>query len=114
MPAHIGAEQVASMILFPALASLLQFNDRRRQMELDMRMMGLEFEAVVAAEGSAFAGLTVDEIERAAENHFLIVAVERAGVDMVERPDGSTRIHPGDGVTLLGRGGRAEAVRRFG
>jgi Trk K+ transport system NAD-binding subunit len=114
MPAHIGAEQVASLILFPALSSLVQFNDRRRQMEMDLRMLGLEFEVVVAAEGSSFAGLSVDEIERAADNHFMIVAVERAGTSMVERPDGSTRIRAGDGVTLLGRGGRAEAVRRFG
>jgi len=113
MPAHIGAEQVASLILFPAIASLLQFNERRTQIEQNMRMLGLEFEVVVAAEGSAFAGLTVDEIERAAENHFMIVAIERAGTGMVERPDGTTRVHPGDGVTLLGRGGRAEAVRRF-
>jgi Trk K+ transport system NAD-binding subunit len=67
LPAHIGAEQVASMILFPAIAGVIQYSERRR--ELDFRTLGLEIAIVVAAEGSAFTGLTVEEIERQAEGH---------------------------------------------
>ncbi len=113
MPAHIGAEQVASMILFPAMSGAVLLSDRRRQMELDLRTLGLEIEMVVAAEGSAFAGLTVAEIEAQAGRHFFIVAIEKAGSGKAEPPLPDTRIAPGDGVTLLGRGGRGEAVARF-
>jgi Trk K+ transport system NAD-binding subunit len=113
LPAHIGAEQVASMILFPAIAGIIQYSERRRQLELDLRTLGLEIEVVVAAEGSAFCGLTVDEIERKAERSFFIIAIEQAGSRSAERPDPATRIKAGDGVTILGRAGRADVLSKF-
>ena len=36
LPAHVGAEQIASMILFPSISSVIQSAERRRQMELDL------------------------------------------------------------------------------
>jgi voltage-gated potassium channel len=113
MPAHIGAGQVASLILFPAIAGVFQDSARRRQMERDLRTLGLEMEVVVVAAGSAFAGMTVEEIERSAELTFFIVAIQHAKSGEVERPKPTTRVHQGDGVTLLGRGGRASSVARF-
>ncbi len=113
LPAHIGAEQIASMILFPSIASVIQSPERRRQMELDLHALGLEIEVVVAAEGSAFAGLTVEEIERKAERSFFIIAVEQAGSGKAERPLPSTRVNPGDGVTIMGRAGRANILNKF-
>ena len=114
MPAHIGAEQVASMILFPAIAGMIQDSERRRQMELDLRTLGLEIEVVLAAEGSPYIGLAVEEIERDAERMFFIGAIERAGSGKVERPSAHTRLQAGDGVTILGRSGRADVVGHFG
>ncbi len=113
MPAHIGAEQVASMILFPAIAGLIQSSDRRRQMELDLRALGLELEVVLAAEGSRYVGRTVEQIESLAGHMFFVVAIEHAGSGKVERPEYYTVVQPGDGVTLLGRGGRAAMVSYF-
>ncbi len=113
LPAHIGAEQIASMILFPEIAGVIQSPARRRQMDLDLRTLGLEIEVVVAAEGGFFTGLTVEEIEHEAERSFFIVAVERAGAGVAERPLPGTRIEPGDGVTILGRSGRASILNRF-
>ena len=114
MPAHIGAEQVASLILFPAIAGMIQSSERRRQMELDLRALGLELEVVLAAEGSRYVGLRVDEIEREADGRFFIVALEHAGSGRMERSSAATVVQAGDGVTLLGRGGRAEMVSHFG
>ncbi len=113
MPAHIGAEQVASLILFPAIAGLIQSSHRRRQMDLNLRALGLELEVVLAVEGSLYTGRTVEEIERLARNAFFIVAIEHAGTRTVERPTPDAVIKAGDGVTLLGRGGRAEMVTYF-
>jgi len=114
MPAHIGAEQIASMILFPAIAAMIPSLERRRAMEQDLRSLGLELEVVLAAEGSRFVGMSVEEVERSVEGSFLIVAIEHAGSSRVERPVPSTILRAGDGVTLLGRGGRAELVSQFG
>ena len=113
LPAHIGAEQVASMILFPAIAGVIQYSERRRQMELDFRTLGLEIAIAVAAEGSAFTGLTVEEIERQAEGTFFIVAIEQAGTGAADRPLPTTCIKPGDGVTILCRGGRPNPLNKF-
>ena len=113
LPAHIGAEQVASMILFPAIAGVIQYSERRRQMELDFRRLGLEIAIAVAAEGSAFTGLTVEEIERQAEGTFFIVAIEQAGTGAADRPLPTTCIKPGDGVTILCRGGRPNPLNKF-
>ena len=79
LPAHIGAETVASLILYPGLADVFSHSERRRQTEQDLRSFGLELEVVSAAEGSSFVGLTVEEIERQAERSFFIVAIERRG-----------------------------------
>eukprot|EP01037_Dinobryon_pediforme_P013544 gene13544-13663_t len=113
MPAFIGAEQVASMILFPAIAGMIQSSERRRQMEIDLRSLGLEIEVVLAAEGSRYVGLTVEEIERQAERTFFIVALEHANSGKIVRPTPQTVVEAGDGITLLGRGGRAEMVSHF-
>ena len=113
LPAHIGAETVASLILYPGLAEVFSHSERRRQTEQDLRSFGLELEVVSAAEGSSFVGLTVGEIERQAERSFFIVAIERRGRAEVERPSADTRIEAGDGLTILGRSGRAEILAKF-
>ncbi len=113
LPTHIGAEQIASLILFPAIAGVIQSSERRRQMEVDLRTLGLEIEVLAMAEGSLFAGRSVEEIERRSDNSYFIIAVERAGSGVVERPAPHMRIYPGDGVTVIGRPGRAEALQKF-
>ena len=113
LPAHIGAEQIASMILFPSISRLIQSPERRHQMDLDLDTLGLEIEVVVAVEGSAFAGLTVEEIEREADCGFFIIAVEQGGSGKANRPLPGTRINAGDGVTVLGRIGCTNRLNKF-
>jgi Trk K+ transport system NAD-binding subunit len=113
LPAHIGAEQIASMILFPSISGIITSPERRQQMDFDLGALGLEIEVVVAAEGSAFAGLTVEEIENEAERGFFIIAVEPAGSGKAERPAPGTRINAGDGVTILGRIGCLNILDKF-
>lgn len=113
LPAHIGAELVASFILYPGITKLIQHSERRRQLEQDLRGFGLEIEVVTAAEGGPFTGLTVEEIERQARQSFFIVAIERSGSNDIERPQAAARINPGDGVTVLGRSGRADLLTKF-
>lgn len=113
LPTHIGAEQIASLILFPALAGVIESSERRRHLEIDLRTLGLEIEVVALAEGSLFAGRTVAEIEERSDNSFFIIAVERAGAHKFERPLANMRLYPGDGVTVMCRTGRADALGKF-
>jgi Trk K+ transport system NAD-binding subunit len=113
LPAHIGAEQIASLILFPSIADVIQSSERRRQMEVDLHTLGLEIEVVIAAGGSAFAGLTVEEIERKAERSFFVIAVEQGANGKPERPLPGTRINAGDGITILGRSGWSNVLNKF-
>ena len=82
-------------------------------MERELHSLGLELELVVAETGSAFTGRTVDEIENQVGPAFFIVAIDRPKTAMIARPDGATRIEPSDGVVILGRANRAEALRGF-
>jgi voltage-gated potassium channel len=95
MPAHIGAERMAEMILFPQ-------GEAASRAEPELRRLGLTVETVLAEPGSTFAGLTVREIERLAEGAFLIAEIERAG-GRRERPDEAMRVVPGDGLVVIGR-----------
>ena len=113
LPTHIGAEQIGSMILFPAIAGMIQSSERRRQMEVDLRSLGLEIQIVVTAEGSIFAGRTVEEIEERSEHTFFVIAIEKAGSGVVERPRPETRVYPGDGVTVIGRDERVNVLSKF-
>jgi Trk K+ transport system NAD-binding subunit len=82
-------------------------------MEQGLHSLGLELELVVAESGSEFTGHTVDEIEEQVGPAFFIVAIDRRDGGMIARPDGATRIEPSDGVVILGRANRAEALRGF-
>src|SRR5208282_4818450 len=77
LPAHIGAERVAEIILYPAAARTMHNGDRTRVMERELHGLGLELELVVAEQGSVFAGRTVNEIEDAVGPAFFIVAIDR-------------------------------------
>jgi voltage-gated potassium channel len=113
LPAHIGAERVAEMILYPAAAKTMHRGGRAGVMEQELHSLGLELELVVAETGSAFTGRTVDEIESQVGPAFFIVAIDRPKSVMITRPNGATRIEPSDGVVILGRANRAEALRGF-
>jgi len=113
LPTHICAEQIASLILFPSVAGVSEFSRLRSQIELDLSALGLEVEVVITAEGSPFAGRTVDEIEARSEHSFFIVGTQKAGSGVIERPQPTTRIEPGDAVTVIGRSGRASVLRNL-
>ena len=109
LPAHIGAERVAELILFPVSQGSASSTDRRLQTSAELRLLGLEREVVVA-EPENFAGLTVGEAERRGSGAFFVVAIERPGRQDLLRPEHQTSIGMGDGVVVVGRGGRARML----
>jgi voltage-gated potassium channel len=111
--AHIGAERVAEIILYPNATKAMHGGERTGAMERELHGLRLELELAVAERGSKFAGLTVDEIEAQVRPAFFIVAIDRPGTAMISRPGGAARIKAAHGVVILGRANRAEALRGF-
>jgi Trk K+ transport system NAD-binding subunit len=96
LPAHIGAERMAELLLFPELAA-------STTLELGLRRVGLVQDTVVVERGAPWAGLTVAEVEQRARSGFLIVELRRAESGARERADAFTRIEAGDTVVVVGR-----------
>jgi trk system potassium uptake protein TrkA/voltage-gated potassium channel len=100
LPAHIGAERIAELILYPAASK----PGRDNQAAADLRSLGLDREVVIA-EAAGFAGLTVAEAEQRGGHAFFVVGIERQGNDV------SVAI---EAQTMVGRGGRAGMLAAFG
>ena len=112
LPAFIGAERVAELVLYHGATRDTRNAPFMRQAELGLRRLGLEMELVIAT-AADFAGRNVAEVEDLSGHAFFVVAIERQGGADVERPDGATRIEPGDGVVIVGRSGRARMLAAF-
>lgn len=113
LPAHIGAERMAELILYPAAASSGRGNAPLRSIEPQLRRAGLGLELAVVEAGSDYAGMTVAEIQHAAAGAFLVVGVERPGAAGDIAAEDGTRVSAGDGVLVMGRMGLASALRGF-
>jgi voltage-gated potassium channel Kch len=103
LPAHIGAERIAEMILYPEMGNLVHSADRTLDVEKALQRLGLRVETVVAATDDAISGRTIDEIERKGGGSFLIVQVNHGDGRTVNRPAGNLRVEAGDGVVAVGR-----------
>lgn len=112
MPAHIGAERVAELILYRDIAELLASGPRQATFGADLRHLGLELEVIPAATGSPCVGMTIAALEEQAAGAFLIVALKHADGSSLQPPP-DTVIQAGDGVAVVGRPGRAGAVVRW-
>jgi voltage-gated potassium channel len=110
LPAHIGAERVAELILYNDMSRLLQGGQTPGDVSRDLRRMGLELEVVSAEPGSRSVGLTIAALEQHAAGAFLVVGLNRAAGGSLLQPPGDAVIAAGDGVALVGRPGRARAV----
>lgn len=105
LPTHIGAERIAEMILFPATSRLMREAEHMREAEKSLRGLGLDLEVAAVHEKSEAAGLTVAELEMRARGAFFVVRIDQRDGQVISQPPPDTRIHGGDGLVLVGRGG---------
>ena len=110
MPAHIGAERIAQMVLFRDSERLLQGSDRMRAFQQQLLDLGLNLFTHPVSPESSCAGLTVGEIEQRGAGSFFIVGVDRPHDQGMTRPPSDTLIMAGDGLVLVSRDGHAQTV----
>jgi voltage-gated potassium channel len=105
LPAHIGAERIAEMVLFPETTRFVRDSPRMRELEKTLRDLGLEMDVVTNAEGTAFVDRTVGELEMRGKGAFFVIQVNRAGGEVIARPPADLRIGAGDSLVVVGRDG---------
>jgi Trk K+ transport system NAD-binding subunit len=113
LPAHIGAERIAEIILYPDSSRMIRSAELMHGFGHSLHNLGLNLSVAPVAERGRFARLTVEEIEQQADGAFLIVAVNRRDGSTVTRPSPSLRVVPGDGVVIIERSGRTTSVEGF-
>jgi voltage-gated potassium channel len=113
LPAHIGAERIAEIILYPDSSRMIRSAELLQGFGHNLHNLGLDLSVVSVAEASKYARRTIEEIEQQADGAFLIVAVNRHDGSTITRPGPTTRIMPGDGVVLIERSGRSSAQGAF-
>jgi len=113
LPAYIGAERIAEIILFPETSRMIRSAELMQGFGHNLHNLGLNLSMVAVADGSKFARLTIEEIEQQADGAFLIVAINRRDGTTITRPSSTTRVLPGDGVVMIERTGRTTAQSAF-
>lgn len=109
LPAHIGAERMAELLLFKTLGHLRD-TEKMETIIPELKRLGLDLEIVAVAKGSRADGASIADIERLAEGSFMIVAVEHPSGSVIFQPPLATPIAAGMGVAVVGRPTRAEAM----
>jgi voltage-gated potassium channel Kch len=104
LPAHIGAERIAELILFPETVRFIRGSERMRDFEKVLRDLGLDLEMAVVHEASAAVGMTIEDLEKRGKTGFFVVQLDQRDGDTITRPPVSTKIGAGDGLVFVGRG----------
>lgn len=105
LPAHIGAERIAEMILYRDSAGLIATSVHMKDFERNLIALGLSLDTVVAEPGSPVIGMSIERLEQAGAGQLLVVQVNRHSGVQVAKPTKSAVIEAGDGVVVLGRSG---------
>ncbi len=115
LPARIGAERVAELLLHQDVARLIS---RARggnldRLAFDLQGLGLDIEVATVEAGSRCAGLTIDGVERLGAGAFLVVALERTDGGTLLQPDPDTQVHDGDGLALVRRPEKSQKIEEL-
>ena len=107
LPAHIGADRIAHLILHPNATEIL---DKQSQaggdLEHHLSGLGLRLEEIEIGVESGWAHRKVGDVERDSGGRLMVVAVQRkeGGTDV--NPDPGAVLMPGDALVVMRRGGR--------
>lgn len=103
LPAHIGAERNAELILYEGTAAFLRNSAPTQAFERTLHTLGLNLDVVAAAPDSVAVSLTVAELEGRSEEAFFVVQINRQSGSVITQPTPDQRVEPGDGLVLIGR-----------
>jgi voltage-gated potassium channel len=104
LPAHIGAERISHLILFPEAAELIDDAEKSHHLKEELGDLGLEMEEAVIPRYSPFVGKTVGDFEGLHAGAFIVVALHRKQGGTELRPTRGSLLAAGDGIVAVSRG----------
>jgi voltage-gated potassium channel len=107
LPAHIGADRIAHLILHPNATEILDKQSQAGgELEHHLSGLGLRLEEIEIGAESGWAHRKVGDVERDSGGRLMVVAVQRkeGGTDV--NPDPGAVLMPGDALVVMRRGGR--------
>ena len=104
LPAHIGAERIAHLILFPEAEELIDNAEKSDQLQAELSVLGLELEEAVIPKYSPFVGKTIADFERQHAGSVIVIALHRKEGGTELQPKRESPLQAGDGVVVVGRG----------
>jgi voltage-gated potassium channel len=105
LPAHIGAERIAHLILFPEAEELIDDAEKSHHLKEELGHLGLGLDEMVIPKYSAFIGKTVGQFEALHTGNVIVVAIHMRTGGTQLRPATNMVLNAGDGVVAVSRGG---------
>lgn len=102
-PSITGANQMAQMLLRPAVADFIELATMTEQLELEM-------EQIEIAAGSPFIKRQLQETGIRSSLNVIVIAIKRADGDMIFNPSAETVIKENDSLVAIGSHDNLEAL----
>ncbi|MFO1419223.1 MAG: potassium channel protein [Methylotetracoccus sp.] len=114
LPAAISGMRMANLITQPSAIDFLRQSGEREQLNEMLGHIELQIDELTVSEGSALDGLSIGDIDVSGKGAFIVVAVRRAGGEVVTHPAAEERVRGGDVIIVLGhQGDIPQFARRY-
>jgi voltage-gated potassium channel len=105
-PSITGANQMAQMLLRPAVADFIELATMTEQLELEM-------EQIEITAGSPFIKIQLKDTDIRSSLNVIVIAIKRTKGDMIFNPSADTMIEEGDALVVIGSHDNLEALERM-
>lgn len=110
LPAHIGAERISHLILYPEATDLIADKESSLHLEQELGDLGLKLDESVIPQFSPYIGKTIGDLEADHSGALIVVALHSEGGGTNLHPDRATVLKRGDGLVAVSRGGDLSAL----
>jgi voltage-gated potassium channel len=101
LPASIGGTRIAQSITRPATTNYL--GDNRGLISEELKKLGVEIDELRLHKHTQLIGKTILELQNMSEGHLLVIALQRAGGNILRSGFLEEKLQPGDSVIIIGR-----------
>lgn len=112
LPANIGADRLANMILHPSAESLLSQTELPESLTDDLSSLGLRLGELEVTASSPLLGSTLDKLLDKDKHRFLVIAIRNRAGEVSLQPAGDYALKRGDCVILLAPGNELDLLQQ--
>ena len=112
MPTTVGALKISSFITQPSVNNFLQLQGARQNIVEDLSSLGLSLRDLLVEPASPWLGRSIREIERQRDASIIVLALKRAGGEVMNNPSDDSVVEEGDSLLYVARG-QERAAKTF-